>query len=81
MIYTVDVHRRLNKPANECDVAFIRPFDDEPNVEAEVPTGRLAYLPPTENNVAYYRGTFASEGEAIAAVKQDFPLARISRDD
>lgn len=79
MIYIADVQRYLNKPLESSDMGFVRPFDDEPDVyEPEVPTGKLVHQPPVENNVSYYRGTFASAENAVLAIQVAFPFASIS---
>jgi hypothetical protein len=78
MLYIVDVHCHIDRPGRDAYAAFVRPFDDEPETyEPEEPTNTLAHLPPVENNVAYYRGTFASLGDAVAAVREYFPQASI----
>ena len=45
--------------------------------EAETPSGTLVEVPPVDSDIVYYRGTFATEDEAIAAIWRDFPGATI----
>ncbi len=72
MTYTASVMRKTGRRG---DSAFI----DGPNGgDDQTISNKLTHIPPVENNVSYYRGTFALLGDAIEAVKRDFPQARVS---
>jgi len=45
----------------------------------EIPSNRFLNVPPTQNNVAYYVGSFADRRAPMRAIRREFPGATIAQ--